>query len=148
MDEADVPLKLLHASILDIYKVIESLVCCLKGTWVHPSTITPARLAPDLGTQGQSDWIVVIDCAAAVDAAATILSSLLMAAVLPLLTVTVAMAVVDAGNSCVNNGSSEGQGLRGRGRTMTTSHKLLKIPPARPPGDKIPRIAEPKARKR
>ena len=99
MDEADVPLKLLHASILDIYKVIESLVCCLKGTWVHPYTITPARLAPDLGTQGQSDWIVVIDCAAAVDAAATILSSLLMAAALPLLTVTVAMAVVDGGNS-------------------------------------------------
>ncbi len=31
MDEADAPLKLLHASIFDIYKVIESLVCCLKG---------------------------------------------------------------------------------------------------------------------
>jgi hypothetical protein len=99
MDEVDVPLKLLHTSILDIYKVIESLVCCLKGTWVHPYTITPARFAPDLGTQGQSVWIVVIDCAAAVDAAATILSSLLMAAALPLLTVTVAMAVVDGGDS-------------------------------------------------
>jgi hypothetical protein len=86
MDEADVPLKLLHTSILDIYKVIESLVCCLKIIWVHPYTIIPARLAPDLGTQGQLDWIVVIDCAAAVDAATTILSSLLMAAVLPLLT--------------------------------------------------------------
>jgi hypothetical protein len=52
MDEADVSLKLLHPSILDIYKVIESLVCCLKGIWVHPSTITPARLAPYLGSQG------------------------------------------------------------------------------------------------
>jgi hypothetical protein len=51
-DEADIPLKLLHASILDIYKVIEPLVCCLKGIWVHPYTITPARLAPDLGSQG------------------------------------------------------------------------------------------------
>jgi hypothetical protein len=99
MDEADVPLKLLHVSILDTYKVLESLVCCLKGTLVHPYTITPARLAPDLGTQGQSDWIVVIDCAVAVDAAATILSSLLMAVALPLLTVTVAMAVVDGGDS-------------------------------------------------
>jgi hypothetical protein len=99
MDEADAPLKLLHASILDIYKVIESLVCCLKGTWVHPYTITSTRLAPDLGTQVQSVWIVVIDCAAAVDAAATILSSLLMAAALPLLTVTVLMTVVDGGDS-------------------------------------------------
>ena len=99
MDEADVPLKLLHASILDIYKVIESLECCLKGIRVYSYTITPARLAPDLGTQGQSDWIVVIICALAVDATPTILSSLLMVAVLPLLTVTVAMAVVDDGNS-------------------------------------------------
>ena len=99
MDEADVPLKLLHTSILDIFKVIDPLVCCLKGTWVHPYTVTPAWLAPDLGTQGQADWIVIIDCAAAVDAAATILSSSLMTVVLPLLTVTVAMAVVDADNS-------------------------------------------------
>ncbi len=99
MDEADAPLKLLHASILDIYKVIESLVCCLKGTWVHPYTITPARLAPDLGTQGQLVWIVVIDCVAAVDVAATILSSFLMAAALPLLTATVAMAVIGGGDS-------------------------------------------------
>ena len=52
MDEADVPLKLLHASIFDMYKVIEPLVCCLKGIWVHSYTITPARLAPDLGSQG------------------------------------------------------------------------------------------------
>jgi hypothetical protein len=99
MDEAGVPLKLLHTSILDIYKLIEPLICCLKGTWVHPYPITPARLAPDLGTQGQSDWIVVIDCAAAVDAAATILSSSLMAAPLLSLTVIVAMAVIDGGNS-------------------------------------------------
>ncbi len=99
MDEADVPLKLLHTSILDIYKVIEPLVCCLKGIWVHPYTVTPVKLAPDLGTQGQSDWIVVIDCAAAVDAAATILSLSFMAAALPSLTITVAMVVIDGGNS-------------------------------------------------
>ena len=98
MDEADVPLKLLHTSILDIYKVIEPLVCCLKGIWVHPYTVTPAWLAPDLSTQGESDWIVVITCAAAVDATTTNLSLSLMAAALPSLTVTVVMAVVNGGN--------------------------------------------------
>ena len=51
-DEADIPLKLLHASILDIYKVIEPLVCCLKGIWLHPYTVTLAKLAPNLGIQG------------------------------------------------------------------------------------------------
>jgi hypothetical protein len=38
--------------ILDIYKVFEPLVCCLKGIWLHPYTITPAKLALDLGSQG------------------------------------------------------------------------------------------------
>ena len=52
MVEADIHLRLLHTSILDIYKVFEPLVCCLKGVWVHPYTITLAKLAPDLGTQG------------------------------------------------------------------------------------------------
>ena len=51
MVEADIHLRPLHASILYIYKVFQLLVCCLKGIWVHPYT-TPAKLAPDLGTQG------------------------------------------------------------------------------------------------
>jgi hypothetical protein len=51
MFEADIHLRLLHTSILDIYKVFEPLVCCLKGIWLHPYTITPAKLPPDLGSQ-------------------------------------------------------------------------------------------------
>ncbi len=51
MFEADIHLRLLYTSIVDIYKVFESLVCCLKGIWVHPYTITPAMLPPDLGNQ-------------------------------------------------------------------------------------------------
>ncbi len=51
MVEADIYLRLLHTSILDIFKVFETLVCCLKGIWLHPYTVTPARLAPDLGIQ-------------------------------------------------------------------------------------------------
>jgi len=39
----------LHTSILDINKVFEPLVCCLKCIWVHPYTVTPAKLAPDFG---------------------------------------------------------------------------------------------------
>ena len=49
MVEADIYIKPLHTSIVDIYKVFELLVCCLKGIWVNPSTVTPAKLAPDLG---------------------------------------------------------------------------------------------------
>jgi hypothetical protein len=52
MVEVDVHFRPLHSSILDIYKVFETLVCCLKGVSVHPYSITPAMLAPDLGTQG------------------------------------------------------------------------------------------------
>jgi hypothetical protein len=51
MFETDNHFTLLHTSILDIYKVFEILVCCLKGIWVHPYTITPAKLPPDLGIQ-------------------------------------------------------------------------------------------------
>ena len=32
--------------------MIEQLLCCLKGIWVHPYTVTPAKLAPDLGSKG------------------------------------------------------------------------------------------------
>jgi hypothetical protein len=52
MVKADIHLRLLHTSIVDIYKVLKPLVCCLKGVWVHPYTITSAKLAPDLGSQG------------------------------------------------------------------------------------------------
>ena len=52
MVEADIHLRLIYTSILDIYKVIVLLVCCLKGIWVHPYTITPAKLVPDLGFLG------------------------------------------------------------------------------------------------
>jgi hypothetical protein len=51
MVEADIHLRLPFTSILDIYKVFEPLVCCLNGIWVHPYTVTPAKLAPDLGSQ-------------------------------------------------------------------------------------------------
>jgi hypothetical protein len=49
MAEADINLRPFHTSIFDIYKGFEPLVCCLKGTWVHPFTVTPAKLAPDFG---------------------------------------------------------------------------------------------------
>ncbi len=52
MVEADIHLKPLLKSILDIYKVFEPLVCCLNGIWVHPYVATLAKLAPDLGIQG------------------------------------------------------------------------------------------------
>jgi hypothetical protein len=50
MFEAVILIKLLPTSILDIYKVFEPLVCCIKGIWVHPYIIPVAKkLAPDLG---------------------------------------------------------------------------------------------------
>jgi hypothetical protein len=51
MVEADTHLRPFHTSILDIYKVFEPLVCCLKGIWLHLYTITTAKLPPDLGIQ-------------------------------------------------------------------------------------------------
>ncbi len=44
--QADIHRRPLHTSILDIYKVFETLVCCLKGIWLHPYTITLAKLPP------------------------------------------------------------------------------------------------------
>jgi hypothetical protein len=49
--DADIYHRPLHASIVGIYKVFYSLLCCLKGMWVHPYTVLPAKLAPDLGIQ-------------------------------------------------------------------------------------------------
>jgi hypothetical protein len=51
MFEADIHFRPLHTSILDIYKVFELLICCLRGIWVHPCTVRPAKLAPDLGSE-------------------------------------------------------------------------------------------------
>ena len=48
MVEADIHLRPLHTSILDIYKVFEPFVCFLKGIRLHSYTITPVKLAPDL----------------------------------------------------------------------------------------------------
>ena len=57
MFEADIHLRSLQTSILDIPKVFEPLVCCLKGIWVHPDAhaITAAKLAPDL-ERGHHLW--------------------------------------------------------------------------------------------
>ena len=57
MVEADIHLRPLHTSILGIYKVFEPLLCCLKGMWVHPYTVTLAKLALDLGILGSlEEW--------------------------------------------------------------------------------------------
>ncbi len=47
MVEADIHLRLLHKSELDISKVFESLTCCLRGICVHPYIDTQAKLAQD-----------------------------------------------------------------------------------------------------
>ncbi len=64
MFEANVHLRLLHTSMVDIYKVFEPLVCCLKGVWWHPYTITPVKLPPDLGSQEwkccPTSWLMLI----------------------------------------------------------------------------------------
>jgi len=49
----DMHLRPIHTSIMDIFKVFEPLVCCLKAIWVHPYAVTPAKLAPDLGILGR-----------------------------------------------------------------------------------------------
>jgi hypothetical protein len=51
MVEVNIHLILLPTSSLDIYKVFEPLICCLKGIWLHPYTVTPAKFPPDLGIQ-------------------------------------------------------------------------------------------------
>ncbi len=51
MVEADIHLKPLHTSILDMYKVFETLVCCLKDIWLHPYTVTLAKFSQVLGIQ-------------------------------------------------------------------------------------------------
>jgi hypothetical protein len=51
MFKVNLHLRLLYTSILDIYKLFETLVCCLKGIWLHSYTITLAKLPPDLEIQ-------------------------------------------------------------------------------------------------
>jgi hypothetical protein len=68
MVEADIHLRLLLTSMIDIYKVFELLACCLKGIWVHPCTITQAKVAPNCGMFGQllsgndgvTSWLMLI----------------------------------------------------------------------------------------
>jgi hypothetical protein len=50
--EADIHLRLLPKSELDISKVFERLACCLRGICVHPYTNTQAMLAQDFGLLG------------------------------------------------------------------------------------------------
>ncbi len=49
--EADIHPRPIYTSILDLYKVLELLLCSLKGIWLQPYTVSPAKLAPDLGVQ-------------------------------------------------------------------------------------------------
>ncbi len=51
MVEADIHLQPLHTSMLVMYKVFETLVCCLNGIWLHSYTITLATLTQDFGIQ-------------------------------------------------------------------------------------------------
>jgi hypothetical protein len=51
--EADIHLRLLPTSTLDIYNVIELLVFCLNGIWMHPCIVIPAKVAPDFGI-----WVI------------------------------------------------------------------------------------------
>jgi hypothetical protein len=52
MVKANIHLGVYPTSILDIYKVFEVLVCCLKGIWLHPYFIPPAKLASDFWNSG------------------------------------------------------------------------------------------------
>jgi hypothetical protein len=65
MVEADIHFRPLHTSILGICRVFELLVCCLKGIWLQPYTITPTRLAPRSENEAITSWLRLIstsDC--------------------------------------------------------------------------------------
>ena len=49
MVETNIYLRILHTLILNIYKVLEPLLCCLKGICVHPYTNPLTKLSPELG---------------------------------------------------------------------------------------------------
>ncbi len=53
MVEADIHFRLLHTSILDIYKVFGPLVCCLKGMhMVAPLYHYTSQVGPRFGKSG------------------------------------------------------------------------------------------------
>jgi hypothetical protein len=52
MVEADSNLKLLHKSILDIYKVIEHIDMLSMGIQYQPYTVIPTQLGSDFGVLG------------------------------------------------------------------------------------------------
>jgi hypothetical protein len=52
MVEADSHLKLLHTSILDIYKVFEHIDMLSIGIQYQPYTVIPTRLGSDFGALG------------------------------------------------------------------------------------------------
>jgi hypothetical protein len=47
MVDANIYHILLPTYIIDIYNAFEVLVCCLKGVWVHPYILIPAKLEPN-----------------------------------------------------------------------------------------------------
>ena len=53
--EADIHLRPLHTFILDIYKALEPLVCCLKCVTVHPYRYT-GQVGPKFGNSGSHLW--------------------------------------------------------------------------------------------
>ncbi len=52
MVEADIHLKLLPTSILDIYKVFEHIDMPSIGIWLQPYTVVPTLLGSDFGVLG------------------------------------------------------------------------------------------------
>ena len=48
MFDDDIHLRLLITFIFNIYRVFEPLICCLKGSWVHPYIIPLAKLAAEM----------------------------------------------------------------------------------------------------
>jgi hypothetical protein len=51
MVKADIHLRPLYKTIFYIYKVFETLICCLKDIWLHPYTVTLAKFSQVLGIQ-------------------------------------------------------------------------------------------------
>ena len=57
MFEADIHLRLAHTSMLNIYKVFEPLVSCLKGIWGAPLYRYSGQASPRFGDLGSlEEW--------------------------------------------------------------------------------------------
>jgi hypothetical protein len=52
MVEADIPLKLLPTSVLDVYKVFEHIDMLTIGIQYQPYTVIPTQLGSDFGALG------------------------------------------------------------------------------------------------